>query len=254
MCSLSRRFQLAKKVCLVAEPGQPPPAHRPPPLSGRGRHLQRAAAAAAIRALARPALAWPASHAALAGGACSGRRWGATEPARAAGWRGGVGPHRPQRAAAWGRSNVGGASRVTLQQGAGRKVCWCCAAAVGSRVLGGRCPPHLPRARRQQSARRPGPPPLPQRSNVGGASRVIIYCTQPPPAEVTKLLCPHHEGAGSPHPIRVGGPDLWYQMVLVYTTVEQSLVSSAEVCLINKTQLQFLSGTFYTNPSNESPN
>ena len=48
--------------------------------------------------------------------------------------------------------------------------------------------------------------------------------------EMTKLLCPHHEGAGSPHPIRVGGPDLWYQMALVDTTVEQSLslVSSAE--------------------------
>jgi hypothetical protein len=43
----------------------------------------------------------------------------------------------------------------------------------------------------------------------------------------TKLLCPHHEGAGGPHPIRVGWPDLWYQMVLVDTTVEQSLASSA---------------------------
>ncbi len=46
--------------------------------------------------------------------------------------------------------------------------------------------------------------------------------------EVTKLLCPHHEGAGSPHPVRVGGPDLWYQMALVDTVVKQSLVSSAE--------------------------
>ncbi len=36
--------------------------------------------------------------------------------------------------------------------------------------------------------------------------------------EMTKLLCPHREGAGSPHPIRVGGPDLWYQMALVDTT------------------------------------
>ena len=45
---------------------------------------------------------------------------------------------------------------------------------------------------------------------------------------MTKLLCPHHEGAGSPHPIRVGRPDLWYQMALVDTMVEQSLVSSAE--------------------------
>jgi hypothetical protein len=26
---------------------------------------------------------------------------------------------------------------------------------------------------------------------------------------------PHHKGAGSPHPIRVSGPDLWYQMALV---------------------------------------
>ena len=54
-----------------------------------------------------------------------------------------------------------------------------------------------------------------------------IHCTQPPLAEVTKLLCPHHEGAGAPHPFRVGGPDLWYQMTLVDTTVERSLVSSA---------------------------
>ncbi len=56
-----------------------------------------------------------------------------------------------------------------------------------------------------------------------------IYCTQPPHAEVTKLLCPHHEGACAPHPIRAGGPDLWYQpeMALVDTTVEQSLISSA---------------------------
>ena len=56
---------------------------------------------------------------------------------------------------------------------------------------------------------------------------VSIHCTQPPLTEVTKLLCPHHEGAGAPHPFRVGGPDLWYQMTLVDTTVEQSLVSSA---------------------------
>ena len=55
----------------------------------------------------------------------------------------------------------------------------------------------------------------------------IFHCTQPPLAEVTKLLCPHHEGAGAPHPFRVGGPDLWYQMTLVDTTVERSLVSSA---------------------------
>ena len=54
-----------------------------------------------------------------------------------------------------------------------------------------------------------------------------FHCTQPPLTEVTKLLCPHHEGAGAPHPFRVGGPDLWYQMTLVDTTVEQSLVSSA---------------------------
>ena len=55
----------------------------------------------------------------------------------------------------------------------------------------------------------------------------MFYCTQPPHAEVTKLLCRHHEGAGSPHPIRMEGPDLWYQIALVDTTVEQSLVSSA---------------------------
>ncbi len=55
-----------------------------------------------------------------------------------------------------------------------------------------------------------------------------IYCTQPPHAGATKLYCPHHKGAGSPHPIRVEGPDLWYLMALVDTTVEQSLVSSAE--------------------------
>ncbi len=50
-----------------------------------------------------------------------------------------------------------------------------------------------------------------------------IYCTQPPHAEVTKLVCPNHEGAGAPHPIRAGG----YQMALVDTTGEQSLISSA---------------------------
>ncbi len=56
-----------------------------------------------------------------------------------------------------------------------------------------------------------------------------FYCAQPPRAKVTQLLCPHrdHEGAGSPHPIRVGGPDLWYQMALADTTVEQSLASSS---------------------------
>ncbi len=43
---------------------------------------------------------------------------------------------------------------------------------------------------------------------------IIFHCTQPPHAAMTKLLCPHHEGAGSPHPIRVGGPDLWYLMAL----------------------------------------
>jgi hypothetical protein len=48
-----------------------------------------------------------------------------------------------------------------------------------------------------------------------------------PRAEATKLLCPHHKGAGSPHSIRVRGPDLWYEMALVDTTVEQSLASSA---------------------------
>jgi hypothetical protein len=66
---------------------------------------------------------------------------------------------------------------------------------------------------------------------IGGRERAvatcILYCTQPTPREVTKLLCPHHEGAGAPHPIRAGGPDLWYQMALVDTTVEQSLISSA---------------------------
>ena len=66
------------------------------------------------------------------------------------------------------------------------------------------------------------------RSDVELRLRARFYCTQPPHMEMTKLLCPHHEGAGSPHPIRVGGPDLWYQMALVDTTVEQSLVSSAE--------------------------
>jgi hypothetical protein len=45
----------------------------------------------------------------------------------------------------------------------------------------------------------------------------------------TRLLCPHHKGASSPHPIRVRRPDLWYQIAFVDsdTTVEQSLVSSA---------------------------
>ncbi len=39
----------------------------------------------------------------------------------------------------------------------------------------------------------------------GVGNESILYCTQPPHAEKTKLLCPHHEGACSPHPIRVGG-------------------------------------------------
>ncbi len=30
-----------------------------------------------------------------------------------------------------------------------------------------------------------------------------------------------------PNPIKVGGPDLWYQMELVDSTVEQSMISSA---------------------------
>ncbi len=34
--------------------------------------------------------------------------------------------------------------------------------------------------------------------------------------------------APAPYPIRVGGPDLWYPMALVDTTVEQSLVSSGD--------------------------
>ncbi len=33
---------------------------------------------------------------------------------------------------------------------------------------------------------------------------------------------------GSPHPVRVGGADLWHQMALVNTMVKQSLVASAE--------------------------
>ncbi len=49
---------------------------------------------------------------------------------------------------------------------------------------------------------------LEQQDTVGLNSRIEslfnhIYCTQPPRAEVTKLLRPHHEGAGSP--IWVGG-------------------------------------------------
>ena len=60
------------------------------------------------------------------------------------------------------------------------------------------------------------------------ANQQFFIAPSHPHTEVTKLLCPHHEGAGAPHPIRAGGPDLWYQMALVDTTVEQSLVSSAE--------------------------
>ncbi len=61
----------------------------------------------------------------------------------------------------------------------------------------------------------------------GNVEAYIFVAPSHPHAEATKLLCPHHKGAGSPHPIRVRGPDLWYQMALVDTTVEQSLVSSA---------------------------
>ncbi len=74
--------------------------------------------------------------------------------------------------------------------------------------------------------------PLPRCSMIKNAielgEKSYIYCTQLVHLEVTKLLCPHHEGAGCPHPVREGGPDLWYQMALVDTTVERSLVSSAE--------------------------
>ncbi len=58
---------------------------------------------------------------------------------------------------------------------------------------------------------------------------VYIHCTQPPYAVAIKLLCPHHEGAGAPHPIRVGGPDLWYQMAFVDTTVDHQGTSACKV-------------------------
>ncbi len=54
---------------------------------------------------------------------------------------------------------------------------------------------------------------------AAGSRTLHTYCTH---ARATKLLCPHHKGAGSRHPITVGWPDLWYQMALVDTTVEQS--------------------------------
>jgi hypothetical protein len=60
-------------------------------------------------------------------------------------------------------------------------------------------------------------------------NKLDFYCTQPPHTEMTKLLCPHHEGAGSPHPIRVGGPDLWYQMALVDTNYSVQQQSSKSV-------------------------
>jgi hypothetical protein len=34
-------------------------------------------------------------------------------------------------------------------------------------------------------------------------SLIFVYCTQPTHAETTMLVCPHHEGAGSPHPAKV---------------------------------------------------
>jgi hypothetical protein len=37
---------------------------------------------------------------------------------------------------------------------------------------------------------------------------VYIYCTQPPRAEVTKMLFPHHKGTSSPASHQGGGPDL----------------------------------------------
>ncbi len=65
-----------------------------------------------------------------------------------------------------------------------------------------------------------------------------IHCTQPPHAEATKLLCPHHEGASAPHLIRVVGADQWYQtrMALVsaagkdhYTIYSKSLLFLVKV-------------------------
>ncbi len=41
-----------------------------------------------------------------------------------------------------------------------------------------------------------------------------------------QAVLPTPRGRRLLHPIRVGGPDLWYQMALGDTTVEQSLVSS----------------------------
>ena len=54
-----------------------------------------------------------------------------------------------------------------------------------------------------------------------------IYSFTKPTQGDDQAVCPHHKGAGPPNPIRVEGPDLWYQMALVDTTVERSLVSSA---------------------------
>ncbi len=41
------------------------------------------------------------------------------------------------------------------------------------------------------------------RPDLACCSHHIFIAPSHPQAEATKLLCPHHKGAGSPHPIRV---------------------------------------------------
>ncbi len=53
----------------------------------------------------------------------------------------------------------------------------------------------------------------------------FFYCTQPPHAGATKLFCPHHKGACSPHPIRVGGPDLY--VLVLYWHVQYILIHTS---------------------------
>jgi hypothetical protein len=65
--------------------------------------------------------------------------------------------------------------------------------------------------------------------------KFIFYCTQPPHTEMTKLLCPHHEGAGAPtsllHIVIWDLAVLWYGGFSACTRIQPVLVSLLGVLL-----------------------
>ncbi len=57
-----------------------------------------------------------------------------------------------------------------------------------------------------------------------GQGLFIFIAPSHPPRGGDQAVMPTPRGRLLPHPIRVRGPDLWYQMALVDTTVEQILI------------------------------